>query len=117
MTPEKVIPTTLDEAIELLQKQCDPKDLEMLKKEGHPPGWHFTGGMAMRNDWGLWHGSALAKHFNALGIYHADDMSGIIMESLVRKVRGQPLDIAGQVKHYRDYWAKENPKINEGKFE
>lgn len=111
----KDIPKTLDEAIELLQKQCSPEDIELLKKEGHPPGWHFSGGMSLRNDWGLWHGSVLAKHFNSLGIYHADDMSGIIMESLIRKLRGQPLDVEGQVKHYRDYWAKENPKVNEGK--
>ena len=110
------IPKNLNEAISSLLSDIDPKDLENLKKDGQPTGWHFSGGMAMRNNWGLWKGSELAKYFNSLGIYHADDMSGIIMESLVRTVRGLPIDIEGQVKHYREFWDKNDPKVNEGKM-
>ena len=39
-----------------------------------------------------------------MGIYHADDMSGIILTSFQRHVRGQPLEVETQVKHYRKYW-------------
>ena len=112
----KIIPKTLDEALNLLIKECDDEDVENLKKGGVPPGWHFISGMSMRNEWGLWHKSKLAKYFNTLGIYHADDMSGIIIESLIRRLRNQPLDIEGQVKYYRDYWEKNNPKVNRGEL-
>ena len=107
-TNKSEIPTTLDEALDLLLKKFTAEDLETLKRTGVPPWWHLGGGMAVRNEWGLWRGSALAQQFKALGIFHADDMSGIIMESLVRKLRGEPLDVPGQVKYYQAYWAKQS---------
>jgi hypothetical protein len=40
--------------------------------------------MWMRKQLGLWSGSQLAKYFHDKGIHHADDMSGIILDSYHR---------------------------------
>jgi hypothetical protein len=68
--------------------------------------YHFGGGMGIRNGWGLWADSDLAKHFKALGVWHPDDMSGIIFASVYRKVTGRNRDLEGQIKYYQDNWAK-----------
>ena len=56
---------------------------------------------------GLWYGSDLSKYFNNMGIFHADDMSGIILTSLYRKIVGKDRNLDEQVKWYREYWGKE----------
>ena len=60
----------------------------------------------MRNDWGLWGGSPLARYFNRLGVFHPDDISGIILTSFWRHLNGRPIKLDEQVKHYQDYWKK-----------
>jgi hypothetical protein len=54
-------------------------------------------GLTIRNCWGLWGHSRLAKYFNELGIDHPDDMSGIILTSLWRELNHLPMDLAGQI--------------------
>lgn len=68
--------------------------------------YHHFLGMHIRNEWGLWAQGPLVKYFNIIGIYHADDMSGIILESYWRDKHNLDLDIDGQVKRYRAYWKK-----------
>ncbi|MEL5995991.1 DUF6794 domain-containing protein [Hymenobacter segetis] len=65
---------------------------------------HFGVGMWMRNNWGLWRGGPLAQHFHTLGIYHPDDMSGVILTCYYRTLRGQDWQLDQQVQFYRDYW-------------
>lgn len=65
---------------------------------------HFTTGWWMRNNWQLWGGSRLSKYFNELGIYHPDDMSGIILRSYHRYLNGKEIKLEEQIKYYRDYW-------------
>jgi uncharacterized C2H2 Zn-finger protein len=60
----------------------------------------------MRNNWQLWGGSRLSKYFNDKGIYHPDDMSGIILDSYHRNLNGQEIKLDEQVKYYQDYWEK-----------
>lgn len=60
----------------------------------------------MRNNWSLWGDSGLSKWFKSIGIFHADDMSSIILDSLVRSLKDEPIDLDGQVKFYQDYWKK-----------
>lgn len=48
---------------------------------------HLGFGMWIRNNWRLWGGSRLSKYFNEMGIYHPDDMSGIILVSYHRYLR------------------------------
>lgn len=67
---------------------------------------HMGFGIWMRNNWGLWGGSRLSKYFNDLGVYHPDDMSGIILTSYHRQLIGTKIKLSKQVKYYQHYWKK-----------
>jgi hypothetical protein len=72
------IPKDLYDAMDELDKivpeesKKEFKELENPKKTGI---YHFTGGMSIRNKWGLWINSRLAKYFESFGIYTPDQMS------------------------------------------
>jgi len=48
---------------------------------------HFGLGAWMRNHWKLWGNSRLSKHFHDLQIYHADDMSSMILTAYHRHLQ------------------------------
>lgn len=101
------IPKDLDDALVELDKLVKPADKEKIRKsDTSPTDLHRGLGMSLRNTWGLWADSRLAKHFNGLGIFHPDDMSAIIIESYARRLRGKPLGLEGQVAFYQRYWAE-----------
>ncbi len=77
---------------------------------------HHGIGMWIRNNWQLWGGSRLSKYFNDLGIYHPDDMSGIILTSYHRKLSSKEIKLNEQVKYYQDYWTKSNLAEQEKKM-
>ena len=67
--------------------------------------FHHTTGRSIRNSYNLWENSSLLhKEFNAIGIYHPDDMSGIILETVHRILTGKKIDLKGQVEKYKKYW-------------
>jgi hypothetical protein len=67
---------------------------------------HFGFGMWMRNNWGLWRGSRLSKYFNDMGIFHPDDMSGIILTSYHRYLNEKEINLEEEIKYYQEYWRK-----------
>ena len=67
---------------------------------------HHGFGAWMRGNWHLEIGSRLSKYFNEMGIYHPDDMSGIILHSYHRRLTGKDIELEEQIKHYQDYWDK-----------
>lgn len=71
---------------------------------------HFTTGLWMRNNWQFWGGSRLSKYFNELGIYHPDDMSGIILCSYHRYLNGKEIKLEEQIKYYKAYWKASKKK-------
>ena len=96
-------PQTIDAAILELLKAPDIKNL----KDEDPASFHHFTGRWIRNSWGLWDPeSSLHREFNAIGLFHADDMSGIIFETAHRILNKKPIDLPGQVNHYKKYWAK-----------
>jgi len=99
------MPTTLDEAIEAVKRLLGEEQLEKVR-EGTLRASHMHFGIAMelRNVWKLWQGGPLAQWFNAHGIMHADDMTGIVFETLERRIKGLPDDVEGQIAHRREYW-------------
>ena len=109
---------TLEDAFEWLDS-LDVKDqslwLEMEENKALGVAHHGLGTM-VRNELGLWYDGSIVPFFNELGIYHADDMSGIILTSFHRKKNGVDLELDGQVKHYIDYWKKVDPKVNNGDY-
>jgi hypothetical protein len=102
-------PKDLDEAITWLDKHFSKRDKLSIISDTED---EFTGkshhgmGAYLRNTWGLWGELPLAKFFNGLGIFHADDMSGIILTSFHRKLSGKAIDLDKQIKFYKNYWKK-----------
>lgn len=105
------VPENLYYAVQKLKDELDKETLGYIKQNGYL-GLHHGLGTAIRNKWGLWQNSVLAEWFkNALGIEHADDMSGIILESLYRELNDRDWEPEKQAQKYKDYWnnlGKEN---------
>jgi hypothetical protein len=100
------VPVDLEDAFKELNKMLHP-DLIKEMKDGEESGmstYHMGLGMWMRNNWVLWGGGLLAKYFNSLGIYHPDDMSGIILTSFWRRLNGKHLGLKEQIADYKEYW-------------
>jgi len=87
---------------------ADSVKLQVRKKteDGFTANAHFGIGMWMRNNWRLWGGSRLSIYFNDLGIFHPDDMSGIILTSYHRFLLGLDIKLEEQIGYYKDYWKK-----------
>ena len=87
-----MIPNTLEEAIqELVKLNIEPSKINT---------------MSIRNQWGLWTGSNLAQWFYTKEIYHADDMSSIILDSYKKTINNEPIDLENQIKLYHNHWFK-----------
>jgi uncharacterized protein DUF6794 len=102
-------PKTLEEALTALDTLFTPRIKQWIDSvpESDMIQFHFSTGLWMRNNWGLWGGGPLARYFNGIGIYHPDDMSGIILTSYWRRHHSQDLRLDEQVKSYKAYWAKQ----------
>jgi hypothetical protein len=115
MNPTKYIPQNLNECFIELRKILTPKELEkfILCSEDELWKYHHGLGQWLRNNWGLWQGSDLKSSFEEMGLWHADDMSGVIIDSFHRHLKDEPLRLEEQVKYYKDYWAKtEEERLN-----
>jgi len=109
---------TLDDCMDFVIEAVEEDNLEewtKLEENTAIAQAHHNIGRSIRNSLELWHNGPPVKYFNNLGIYHADDMSSIILISLHRKYNNKELDVEGQAKHYIDYWEKVDPKVNKGK--
>jgi len=108
--PEKYIPIDLNDALNYLDCLWSKSDKEGFKKISENEAvnrLHWGTGMGIRNSWGLWKGdSRIAKYFHDLGIYHPDDMSGIILTSFHRYLNKTDIKLDEQIKFYKDYWEK-----------
>jgi len=107
-TKDGDIPSTLDEAIIQLKTTLSENDLNHIKNgsEDNLALLHHGFGTGLRNSWGLWSGSSLSRWFNQKGIDHPDDMSGIIILSLYRDLRGVPRKLDDQFEYYQAYWGE-----------
>lgn len=103
------IPIDLDDCLQQLDKifaDSSKVKIKEMTEDHFSERMHLDFGMWMRNNWGLWKSSRLSKFFNERGIYHPDDMSGIILDSYYRHLTGQEIKLTEQIKYYRDYWEK-----------
>ncbi len=125
-------PSNLDQAIEIIKKNTNEKDIDYIKsltEDECSALAHMSFARGLRNNWYLWWSKKLAKDykeknypqekptivsfFHDLGIYHADDMSGIIVSSFYRDLQGAERDLAGQVQHYIQFWEEQNVNLKE----
>ena len=107
-------PKDLMDCFRLLKAMGTAEDLEAfidLPDRKAAPTYHSGLGRALRNRWGLWHDpkgdrpeTPIHAYLVELGLHHGDDMSGLILESFHRHLRGEPLDVKGQVARYQEFW-------------
>jgi hypothetical protein len=69
---------------------------------------HFGMGMALRNGELNQRGSEVVGYLTRRGIYHRDDFSGIVLLTVNRRLRGEPIGLDEQIQSYRDYWAEQD---------
>lgn len=81
------IPRTLEETVPALDKMLNAEDRASLQTGDREKRYrvatqlHHSLGQHLRNEWGLWTHSPLARHFREVhGIEHPDDMSGKILD-------------------------------------
>jgi len=68
---------------------------------------HHGLGRWLRNNWGLWKKeSALYKYFNKMGLWHADDMSSLIIRSYHRHINDKKINLKLQINKTIKYWTK-----------
>ncbi len=111
MLEKPYTPSDLQEAIEFLINENieSIEDLKAMSESDFTTMYHNTIGRTLRNEWKLWSRSivdkpVLVKYFNELGIYHADDMSGIILTSMHRSLRHIDIDLDKQVEEYKQFY-------------
>lgn len=79
--------------------------LHIKWSENDGAGLHHSLGQWIRNHWGLWKGgNELTDFFNENGIWHADDMSGIIISSYIKMLKEEEVNLDGQIEYYKKYW-------------
>lgn len=101
-------PVDLEEALYALDKIIDhntKRIVQELSEEKVSAMMHHSLGRHIRNKWGLWDNSKLSKWFKRQGIFHPDDMSGIIITSYWRQQQNQPIKLQEQIDEYKRYWA------------
>lgn len=101
------IPKNLNDAISELNKNFSDSlkiEIRKMSEDEFSGRFHMGSGLWMRNNWGLWGGSRLSVYFNKLGIYHPDDMSGIILDSFYRTLTNKPIELDKQTEYYQLYW-------------
>jgi len=100
------VPKHIHDCFFRLKEILSDEDLEAIKsmEEDKTYMLHFSLGMTLRNDWGLWEGSELSKYFNKFGIDHPDDMTATIFTTFWRYLNDKPLDIEGLATKYQEYW-------------
>ncbi len=100
-------PLTLFQAVQRLMSTMRPEDLATWaeeKEESARATVHDSIGRGIRNEWGLWGNSELARYLESCGLHHPDDMSAVILTCLHREVNNKPWAIEEQVKRIRNYW-------------
>ena len=101
------LPVDLENSFDALDNTLSPEDIDTIKNmpEDNISSLHMGLGMWIRNNWGLWKKEGpLVKYFNDLGIFHPDDMSGIILTSYWRHLHNQPIELEQQIRYYQQYW-------------
>jgi hypothetical protein len=109
-----IVPVTFDEAISNLKMYLDAENSEevlakwMAMDEGAAVvASHHSLGQALRNEWGLWSDTPLARDIHArFGLTHGDDMSGILILCVHRELNGLPQQPDAVVERFKVHWAR-----------
>lgn len=122
-------PKDLDDAIDFILSKFEKESVDFLREyENDERGFlgqiHHFFGQNIRNDWYLWWWKdhkydtwpdkkpEIVDWFNRHEIYHADDMSGIILTSVHRRFFSKDLELNEQIKKYHNHWLRQCGTIN-----
>jgi hypothetical protein len=113
------IPVDLEDCLRVLDQQVHSGGIQQIHDGSiKAVDMHMGLGLRIRNEWlitrddrGQGSRSRLAVHFRQLGINHPDDMSGIILESFVRHVKQETIELDKQVAYYKNYWASRSGSV------
>jgi hypothetical protein len=102
------VPSTLDEAVDMVVVALEPEDMEFIKSHEAVDA-HHTVGRGLRNAWSLWDKeTVLVQWFKEnYKIFHADDLSGVILSSVWAKVRGEKYDIQADITEFHEHWKRQ----------
>lgn len=87
----RVLPTIVEEAVALLMGRLSDEEKAFVRSlpEGELASrLHFTLGMAIRNDFGLWGGNKALLRSCGSETMSADDASSVIIKALWRRLKG-----------------------------
>ncbi len=105
---ENYIPIDLDDSFNYLNCNLSEVELKSFKEQDEKEAisqLHFSTGLYIRNNWGLWSGeSELFKFFENLGVTHPDDISGIILTSYHRSINGKNTQFDKMISEAKKYW-------------
>lgn len=105
-SPGVYMPKNLEECFLELEKMLPKETIDEMKNgtEQEMIRYHHGLGTWIRNEWGLWRDSELSKYFNKMGIFHPDDMSGIILKTFWCRLNDKPIRLEEHVEYYKSYW-------------
>jgi hypothetical protein len=89
------IPRNLGESFTQLDRLLPDTIKQRLRRPDPRYGladFHMGLGQWMRNNWQLWGGSRFQQYFEALGVTHPDNMSGVILATYSDYLNGKPVD-------------------------
>ena len=95
----------LNAAIKSILKRIptgDQLDIMNMTEEQFTVGSHFSLGINMKNDLGLWkENSPLGAWFASNGVVEPDDMSEIILACVYRIIMAHDIDLDGQLEKFK----------------
>jgi len=120
MKMETLKPQTIVDAVKILLlafksnkiKQEEMEHFKNLDENQMLVGCHHSLGRWIRNNYLLWdETSSLHKEFKSIGLWHADDMSSVLLVSVHRILNHKPIKLEEQIQYYQEYWKNANKGI------
>jgi hypothetical protein len=113
------VPDTIEEAIDYIFRSMSEKDVENARKSTSG-SYHFSVGMYLRNNWHMWDTKSqmnqdFQRRFGLFG--HGDDLSGMILEGVWARIRGDDLNkvLLAEATRYIKHWTEQGLDPKTGK--
>ncbi len=111
-------PVNLKEAVSQLKKiypNKRKKEFLSLSEDQYINQARWEMEKTLRKKWKLKRKNVLTEYFQSLGIYHSNDMIGIILTCYYRELRREDWKLEAQIEHYQNYWRniKKKPTYND----
>jgi hypothetical protein len=97
------IPKDIDDCMRELDKAWSEEFKQKFQNHELDELTEFEIGRTLRNSWGLWSHSRLAKYFEQYGILNPDDISPIILTCYERHFKGNPLEFDKEIERFEKW--------------